>query len=425
MKGRSPPGALLWAAPEAKMTMASVPVEVLYGVYLGLLLGVIPVLVSWALGFLFRYVTGVTIPGLAVVGLAALVAGASGGLLALGDPTLVASENRVRLTVALLVVLMASLYAHAAGDRLGADLPRRVTLRAITERTLAADVVELVGARGRVRVRVVGEVTDIAGYPPLPPELRDEIRKRAETFPADLPLVEIERRFAERLRTDHDLAEVSVQLDERARATVAAAPPVGALSKRVGTGRRAVSVRALAPAGVDVGDEVRLTAGGERYDTTVLGVRAATERVTATPERDPTDGEATMSTVSATAPPGDDTLVTVAADPGDVRPLLRDDVERLAVGSRGSRREFELVSLLRRAGSVVRAVVVGSGGPLDETTLEEVTVRDEFGVAVLVVSRADGARQVAPRGDRRLVAGDELLVVGERGAVDRFQEVVV
>jgi hypothetical protein len=404
--------------------MASVPVEVLYGVYLGLLLGVIPVLVSWSLGFLFRYVTGVTIPGLAVVGLAALVAGASGGLLALGDPTLIASENRIRLTVGLLVVLMASLYAHAMGDRLGADLPKRVTLRGIAERTLSADVVELVGTRGQVRVRVVGEVGDVEGYPPLPPELRAEIRDRTETFPADLPLVEIERRFGESLRSDHDLAEVSVRLDERARASVAAAPPVGALSKRVGTGRRAVSVRALAPAGVDVGDEVRLTADGGRYEATVLGVRSTTERATAAPAGDLTDGETGSETSPPTAAPGSEALVTVAVGPGDVRPLLCGDVERLAVRSRGSRREFELVSLLRRTGSVVRAAVVGSGGPLDGRTLGEAAVRDEFGVAVLVVRGADGARQVAPRGDRRLAGGDELLVVGERAAVDRFREAV-
>jgi len=34
--------------------MASLPVEVLLGVYLGLLVGIIPALTSWALGFLFK-----------------------------------------------------------------------------------------------------------------------------------------------------------------------------------------------------------------------------------------------------------------------------------------------------------------------------------------------------------------------------------
>jgi Trk K+ transport system NAD-binding subunit len=43
---------------------------------------------------------------------------------------------------------------------------------------------------------------------------------------------------------------------------------------------------------------------------------------------------------------------------------------------------------------------------------------------VLVVRGGDGERRVAPRGDQRLAAGDELLVAGERGAVDRFREAV-
>lgn len=403
--------------------MASVPVEVFYGVYLGVLLGVIPVLVSWTLGFLFKYVTGVTVPGLGVVTLAALVAGASGGLLALGDPTLIASENRIRLTVALMVVLMAALYAHAMGDKLGADLPKRVTLRGLAERTLSADVVELVGTRGQVRIRVVGEVGDVEGYPALPPELRAAIRDRSEAFPADLPLVELERRFAETLRTDHDLAEVSVRLDERARATVAAAPPVGALSKRVGTGRRAVSVRALAPAGIDAGDEARLVAGEERHDATVLGVRPAAGAGSPEPTtRDPTGDTASAS--AAVHTPGGEALVTVAVEPSRVRSLLQADADRLLVRSRGSRREFELVSLLRQGGKVVRAVVVGDKGPLDGATIGDAAVRDEFGVAVLVVRGRDATRLVAPRGDQRLAAGDELLVAGERGAVDRFKEAV-
>lgn len=404
--------------------MASLPVEVLYGVYLGVLLGVVPVLVAWTMGFLFKYITGITIPGLGVVALAALVAGASGGLLALGDPTLVASENRVRLTVSLLIVLMGALYAHGVGDRLGAELPRRVTLRAIARRTLSADVVELVGGRGQVRVQVVGEVGDVEGYPALPPALRTEIRERVEPFPADLPLVEIERRFADRLRADHDLAEVSVTVDERGRATVAAAPPVGALSKRVGTGKRAVSVRALAPAGLDAGDEVRVETGGASHDATVLGVRpvdeAAPEPVA--PAGAAPDGAAPTSASSRR--PGGDAVVTVAVDAARVSDLLRGPVDRLVVRSRGSRREFELVSLLRRSGTAVRKVVVREGGPLDGATLGDAAVRDEYGVAVLVVRGRDGGRRVAPRGDHRLAGGDELLVAGNRGAIDGFQGAV-
>jgi len=63
--------------------MASLPVEVLFGIYLGLLTGIVPAFVSGALGFAFKYLTGVTLPGLGVVVLAVAIAGINGGLMGL------------------------------------------------------------------------------------------------------------------------------------------------------------------------------------------------------------------------------------------------------------------------------------------------------------------------------------------------------
>lgn len=60
--------------------MASFPVEVLPGLYLGILTGIIPALVAWAFGFAFEYVTGVTVPAFGVVVLAVAIAGVNGGL---------------------------------------------------------------------------------------------------------------------------------------------------------------------------------------------------------------------------------------------------------------------------------------------------------------------------------------------------------
>jgi len=46
--------------------MASLPAEILLGIYLGVLVGIIPALVAWGLGFSFKYITGVTLPGFGV-----------------------------------------------------------------------------------------------------------------------------------------------------------------------------------------------------------------------------------------------------------------------------------------------------------------------------------------------------------------------
>ena len=409
----------------------ALPVEVLFGIYLGILTGIIPALIAGVLGFIFKYFTGVTIPGLGVVVLALAIAGINGGLLALNDETIRSSERAPAILTAIIVVLMLSLYAHAQGDKLGASVPKRVSLKQLRERTLSTDVVELVGGRGQVRVSVVGEVGDMEGYPPLPAETRKTIGEGEWTFPAELPLSELERRFAERLTTELELADVAVSIDEEARATVSAAPPTGGLSKRVPKGKRAVSVPALVPTGLARGDVVRVVTN----DVTVEGVLLAAKSGGKKEEKKPdppapggstpaTDGgEPKPAPTSATATTaGGEGRVTVAVDRSEAATLLRAGRGRVLVLSRGTRREFELTSLLRRAGKRFRRVSVVPGGPLDGHTIGEVGVRETYDVAILA-ARHDGDWTVAPRGGQTLVASDDLFVVGTRDAIDRFDGV--
>ena len=399
------------------------PVEILLGLYLGILTGVFPALVAWGLGFLFKYFTGVSIPGFGVVVLALGLAGINGGLLALADPTVLQSGYRV--VVALIVVLMMSLYAHAKGDAMGATFPRRLSLQSLRERTLSSEVVTLVGSRGEVTVEVVGEVVDMEGYPPLSDETRTAIKTGEWRLPADLPLSELETRFAERLRTELDLADVSVSIDERGRATVVAAPPLSGVSKRVPAGHRAVSVEALVPTGMARGDEVVVVAGDVAVSGTVIAARSGPrkEEPPATDGGTPEDEAAPPAPPAAPTTTGGEGRVTVAVPRGDAESLLGVRRGKVVVTSRGTRREFELVTLLRRAGKRFRKLTVAADGPLDGTTIADAHVRDTYGVAVLAVKRPDGW-VVAPRGSTELHAGDELFAVGTREALDAFEEVV-
>jgi hypothetical protein len=439
--------------------MAAIPVELLLGLYLGVLTGVVPALVAWGLGFVFKYVTGVTVPAFGVVVLSVAIAGVNGGLLALTDPTFTQSTNQIRLSVALLVVLMLSLYAHNAGDRMGAAFPRKLSLRKLTDRTLSTDVVELVGGRGQVRVAVSGEVGDIEGYPPVPADLRREIRAWSWPFPADVPLVELESRVADRLRTEFDLADVSVTLDERARATVSAAPPLGGLSKRIPAGKRAVSVRTLIPTGTARGDDATITDGDRTYRGTVVSLRsdragtasggrqspepggdAVAPGAPSAPDPrsgshsgsgadagpDPGHGRSPPSPSSSPSLPvahGGEGRLTVAVDAGQTEALLGSTVDRLVVESRGTRREYELVSLLRRAGTPIRRLTIREGAPVAGTSIGAAAVRDTYEVTVLAV-RHEGRWRFAPRGSQSLAAGDDLFVVGTRDAVAAFREAV-
>lgn len=400
--------------------MQPLPVEILFGIYLGVLTGMFPALVSWGLGFIFKYVTGVSIPAFGVVVLALALAGINGGLLALNDPAVVQSGYRV--VVALIVVLMISLYAHAKGDAMGASVPKRLSWRKLRDRTLSSDVVELVGSRGEVRIEVVGEVVDMEGYPPLSPDTRSEIKTGEWRLPADLPISELEARFADRLRTELDLADISVAIDELGRATVIAAPPLSGISKRVPEGKRAVSVEALVPTGLARGDEVAVIAGGTEVRGTVVAAKSSLTREEAI-KPDGGTAESALPTTTAPTTTGGDGRITVAVDRSKASELLGVSRAKVVVTARGTRREFELISMLRRAGKRFRTMTIKSTGELTGGTIGGSNAREAYDVAVLAIQRPDGWL-VAPRGGTELRAGDELFVVGKRAALDAFEEVI-
>lgn len=417
------------------MAALSFPIDVLRGIYLGLMAGILPAVVAFSFGFLFRYVTGLSIPAFGVVVLGVALAGVNGGLMAFTDASITQHTNNVVLITALILVLMLSLYSHGMGDKLGANLPRRLSFSKLREQTLSSDVVELVGSRGRVRPSVVGQVRDMEGYPPLPENVRESIRNVDWTFPADLALADLEHRFEDRLRTEFDLQEVDVSMDDKARATVVAAPPASGVSRRVPSGKHAVSVNALVPTGVARGDEVTVITLSSQIDGTVVSANSGSKE----PEKKPkpaedtdsvaTDGgtdadaDAIVPTPVAPTTSGGYGRVTVVVDRPQVETLLSATDTTIVVTARGTRREYELVSLLRRTGQRMKRVTLRTGGPLDDTTIGDANVRESYGVAILAVRHEDDW-QIAPRGDASLFAGDELFVAGTRSDITRFEEAV-
>ena len=399
----------------------SLPVEILFGIYLGVLTGMFPAFVAWGLGFLFKYVTGVSIPAFGVVVLALALAGINGGLLALNDPAVLASGYRV--IIALIVVLMLALYAHAKGDAMGAAFPKRLSLKKLRDRTLSSEVVEFVGSRGEVRIEIVGEVVDMEGYPPLSNRIRTEIKDSEWRLPADLPISELETRFAERLRTELDLADVSVNIDERGRATVVAAPPLSGISKRVPAGRRAVSIDAFVPTGLARGDEVLILAGDREISGTVIAAKSSLKREETPKSNGGTPVEESAPATAAPTTTGGDGRVTVAVARSKASELLGAGRAKVIVAARGTRREYELISMLRRAGKRFRKATVRPTGEIAGATIGSANVRETHGVAVLAIKRPDGWL-VAPRGGSELRAGDELFVVGTRENLDAFEEVI-
>ncbi|USZ67289.1 hypothetical protein NGM10_11170 [Halorussus salilacus] len=134
---------------------------------------------------------------------------------------------------------------------------------------------------------------------------------------------------------------------------------------------------------------------------------------------------ATCPTARAASPSqratGGEGRVTLAVPSGGARTLLDAESAALRVHARGTRREFELLSLLRRNGKRLRQIRVREGGRLDGAAVGS---RDgETEVAVLAVRR-DGSWSFVPDESTTVAAGDELYAVGTRDALDRFEGVV-
>lgn len=256
-------------------------------------------------------------------------------------------------------------------------------------------------------------------------------------FPGDLRLSALEERVADRLRSEFDLQDVSVTVDERGQATVAAAPPAAGVSKRTPPGKRAVSVETLVPTGVARGDEVAVLTGDDgRIEGTVVSARsggsggapqtgASTAAGGGGGDDDDEGVDAADQPVQAAAPTttGGDGRVTVAVSRADAERLLATGGAPVVVQSRSTGREYELLGVLRRAGRRVRRVTLGEGDPLG-VAASPAGVRDEYGVSVLAVRDGDGGGwRVAPDATATLAGGQELFVAGSRSALDQFAEV--
>jgi len=406
-------------------------VDVVKGVYLGILAGLFPAVVAFALGFVFRYLTGVSIPGFGVVALAAGLAGISGGLMGLLDVNVAGSWAGI---TAILVILMLSLWAHSQGDKLGASVPWGLTLTGLRQAGLSEDLLERVDTYGQVRIRPLGEIEDIEGYPPLSEEVREKIRTGSWKFPAELSLPELEEQLAAKLTAEYELSEVSVSITSRGLADIEAAPGTAGLSRRVPPGKRAVSIPTVLPTGLARGDTVTL----DMPDGTVTGDVVSARTTGVEQSQDPPDDQEPAVEPQAdggepadeeTAPPraptttGGQGEVTVALPPEEARRVVRQPFAKLSVHARGTSPEYQAIEVLQREGNQLRSVTIGAGGPLDGTTLGEARVRDTFGVGILAVRRAR-ERILSPRGSTGLQAGDEVIATGKPDAVRSFVEAV-
>lgn len=371
----------------------TLPYESLIGISFGILFGLAAALVVGVLGLMGRIVVDRRLPRTVGVSIAVLLGAVTGYSLGVFGPA--ATQAQIsRLVIATPPVVGLALAANSQANRIADTLPRNTPFPPVSGRPLAAEAVDAVDTVGQVTIRSTGEVRELDGYPPLSPTRRMALEDDSWRLPADLPLSELETRLETRLRRAYDLAAVSVSIDARGRATIAAAPPSNGVGGQVPEGQRAVSITAILPTGLAPGETV--TVGTEQISGTVLAVgETATDTERCRSETEPvvesasTDDGLVPIRRSDVPTAGGVGRLTLAVPAGDANTLLNESRARVIAHSSGTRHDFEACSLLDAAGCAIRIV------DLDAETSESLTAADSSATVLAVrnqLAETDGPR---------------------------------
>ncbi|MFB6206843.1 MAG: TrkA C-terminal domain-containing protein [Haloglomus sp.] len=348
------------------------------------------------IGLVHRWYAASTVPeGLSVlVGLSgvALYLSSVAALPALsgvisGETEVFTIEAAVFNVSVFLVSGVAAAAGGRAGDRLGAGA------FALTGASrVEGEVSKVVKAVGRVvTVELPENIDDIEGYDPVSSETKDDIAGATLVFPRRLTVDELRKRLVERLKTDHGVGQVDLDLDENGVVEYLA---VGSRESGIGPslppGTAAVAVRADPPHAARAGDVVRVFRPGESDDD---------------PKR--------VTTAEVRGSAGD--TVTLAVDEEEIEVFDDATRYRLVTLPTTPRSDREFVSLLRAAEETMGVATIAEGSPLVGVTLGGLSV------AAVAVQPAEGTVEAIPSRNWTLTAGDTLYVVARSVLLRRLE----
>ncbi|WP_135667322.1 hypothetical protein [Halorhabdus rudnickae] len=393
--------------------MDSVYVEVILGVSLGGIVGVVPAVAAGIAGGIvpslaeYRFIRGT----LAVASLliAGVVATSIGGVA-------VQLKHVPRMVTGGSVVVLLTVFGFEQGRRVGSTLRRDGSEPIERGRSLADVAVDAIDASGQVTIRPQGAIRTVPGYPELPGDLQSEIAAERWRLPADLPLSELERRIERQLLLKHDLEAAEVTVNPRGTATVAGAPPASGIARTVPAGQRAVSVQTTVPDGVEPGDEIVVETEKGTIDGFVLSTDPIDVRAKADGDgRRISSGETGIPRKAGTVA-GDGTeqaggrsRVTVAVPTDDIDAVLEADRVTVAVRSRDMRPDFRAISLFDRAGKAVRVT------SLDDDVIDRIEnaqTRVDIFAARSPSKRSSGEWTIDPSPED-LASGWQVVLVGD------------
>ena len=345
--------------------------------------------VALGLSLLFRWYAGRRAPeGVAILAGLAAIALLLNTTAALTS-AIVEAGDLFHTTTALFTIgtFVAGTIAADAGNRVGDGIA--VTLFGGTGGRDFSDVTQLVRTGGRViDVELPEHVEDIDGYDPVPDEEKAAIAGTRMRFPRRLTVAELHDRIAARLREDHGIGRVDLELTAEGEVEyLAVGTRMAGVGPTLGPGTVAVAVRADPAFAASPGDTVQVWTTGDDPDRVVTAeLRGAVEDVA--------------------------TLAVDAFEADRLDPARR---YRLMTLPREPSTDREFASLLRAADETMDAVRIAP-----ESSLAGIAV-GALDVTVVAIRPPDGRVEPLPPRHRVLATDETVYVVGRPDVLRRFE----
>ena len=308
------------------------------------------------------------------------------GAIAVGEsPALLEPQSVFFNVVSLGVAAVTAPPGRYVGDRLAVDVFALSGARQL-EGELSG-IVRAVGRFTTVTLPPAEAIEDMDTYDPVSPEKKAEMAGKTLLFARKLSGEELRERLVARVKSDHGVGYVDVDVTEGGEiGYFAVGSRAAGLGPTLAPGSAAVAVAADPPNNATAGDAVQLWGDPE-------------------PKR--------VATGELRGVAGD--AATIALDESDAERLAEEESYRLVTLPSEPQADREFASLLRNADETMAAIAIGAGSELDGSTVGDVDV------VVAAVRPEDGSVQPIPPRACAFDAGDLVYLVGRPDALRRFE----
>lgn len=295
------------------------------------------------------------------------------------------STGEVLLNISVFVIAgVASYVGRSLGDGAG-------TSNRFTWKRLQPDLSPIVRATGRfITVSIPETIEDIEGYDPVDIETKRVIAGKSMDFPKGLTLDELHSQVTARLKEEHDIGYVDVDIDlDGTVGYLAVGQRAVGLGQTIPPNSVSVAVSADPPFSASPGDTVQLWHVDEGGTETRVGTAEL---------------RASVGSVA--------TLVLDETTANEIDPTAD---HRLMTLSANSNPEREFAAMLRREDETMSIIELQTGSPLVGNPV------GRLDVTVIAVRSANDEIETIPEQDYQIQAGDNLYALGSPEALRKFE----